>query len=285
MTNIKIIVCCHKKDICYNKEPYFPIQVGKANANVNLGIQGDDTGDNISIKNTSYCELTGMYWAWKNLKGVDYIGLCHYRRYFDFHNQCQKLIPTTEFCSDSMGTLDFSVPESYLEKIKKGKIIVPAQLHYPQTLMQDYMRNHVSDDFRVLSKIMDETQSEAIKRSFDKVVKNGNKLIRFNMFLMSWTDFDAYCTWIFDLLKKVEDNTDISNYNSVQRRIYGYMSERLFNVWIDAYHPNKVELPVMFFVDNPRRKRNSVLWKMREFIWDSVNKINHLSRSLSNGKD
>ena len=255
MTNIKIIVCCHKKDICYNKEPYFPIQVGKANANVNLGIQGDDTGDNISIKNTSYCELTGMYWAWKNLKGVDYIGLCHYRRYF------------------------------YLEKIKKGKIIVPAQLHYPQTLMQDYMRNHVSDDFRVLSKIMDETQSEAIKRSFDKVVKNGNKLIRFNMFLMSWTDFDAYCTWIFDLLKKVEDNTDISNYNSVQRRIYGYMSERLFNVWIDAYHPNKVELPVMFFVDNPRRKRNSVLWKMREFIWDSVNKINHLSRSLSNGKD
>ena len=87
--NVKILVCCHKQDVCATEPPYFPIQVGKAISQVDLGIQGDDTGDNISHKNASYCELTGMYWAWKNLKDVDVIGLCHYRRYFDFYGQCK----------------------------------------------------------------------------------------------------------------------------------------------------------------------------------------------------
>lgn len=69
-----------------------PIHVGKVlHPDVDLGIQRDDTGDNISLKNSSYCELTGMYWAWKNLRGVDVIGLCHYRRYFDFYGQCRRL--------------------------------------------------------------------------------------------------------------------------------------------------------------------------------------------------
>ena len=81
--NCKILVCCHKDDIYVNQEPYLPLQVGKALSDLDLGLLGDNTGDNISVKNKSYCELTGLYWAWKNLKGIDVIGLCHYRRYFD----------------------------------------------------------------------------------------------------------------------------------------------------------------------------------------------------------
>lgn len=59
---------------------YLPVHVGKK-GKTDLGYQGDDTGDNISDKNTNYCELTGLYWAWKNLK-ADYKGLSHYRRHF-----------------------------------------------------------------------------------------------------------------------------------------------------------------------------------------------------------
>ena len=77
-TTTKILVCSHKEDYVRNDSIYMPIQVGKVNATANLGFQGDDSGENISYKNLSYCELTALYWAWKNLKKVDYIGLCHY---------------------------------------------------------------------------------------------------------------------------------------------------------------------------------------------------------------
>ena len=84
---IKILVACHKADPNIRQDDiYMPIQVGKAlHPDLDLGFQCDNTGDNISEKNGTYCELTALYWAWKNLKDVDYIGLCHYRRYFGFN--------------------------------------------------------------------------------------------------------------------------------------------------------------------------------------------------------
>ena len=90
MKNIKIIVATHKKYQMPEEKMYLPIHVGKEGKQ-DLGYTGDNTGDNISNKNNFYCELTGMYWAWKNLD-ADYIGLCHYRRYFS----CSKKIPKEE---------------------------------------------------------------------------------------------------------------------------------------------------------------------------------------------
>lgn len=82
MDKIKILVAQHKEAKVYANDVYIPIQVGKALSQIDLGIQGDNTGDNISDLNPFYCELTAQYWAWKNLSDVEYIGLCHYRRYF-----------------------------------------------------------------------------------------------------------------------------------------------------------------------------------------------------------
>ena len=84
---ISVIIAAHKEYRMPEDSLYLPLHVGaegKTDENGNpldLGYLKDNTGDNISAKNPMYCELTGLYWAWKNLNS-DYIGLVHYRRYF-----------------------------------------------------------------------------------------------------------------------------------------------------------------------------------------------------------
>ena len=79
--NLKIFIATHKKFDVPMSKYHVPLHVGREGKE-DLGYLGDNTGDNISLKNPNYCELTGLYWIWKNVKDVDYIGLCHYRRYF-----------------------------------------------------------------------------------------------------------------------------------------------------------------------------------------------------------
>lgn len=78
--DIKIIIAAHKKYRMPQDDIYIPLHVG-AEGKESIGYQGDNTGENISKLNPYFCELTGMYWMWKNLK-ADYLGLAHYRRHF-----------------------------------------------------------------------------------------------------------------------------------------------------------------------------------------------------------
>lgn len=84
---VKIYVVSHSaEDIknIRNDNIYTPLFVG-LNGKDNFGFLSDDTGDNISEKNLNFCELTGLYWMWKN-SDANIIGLCHYRRYFVDNN-------------------------------------------------------------------------------------------------------------------------------------------------------------------------------------------------------
>ena len=195
----KILVCCHKPDVKADKDPFMPIHVGKSTSVYDLGIVGDDEGDNISNKNFCYCELTGLYWAWKNLKDVDIVGLCHYRRYFDFANQCRSGFPTTTFKPDDFGNIDLSVPEEFLEKLTPGTVVMAYPNTFGHTLHLDYCANLVSDDFHTMRLAIKETQPVKYQEAFHEVMYRGNIFSPCNMFIMCWKDFDKYCTWLFGL--------------------------------------------------------------------------------------
>ena len=77
---IKVFVATHKRYRMPSDKMYLPLHVG-ASGKVSIGFQRDDQGDNISYLNYAFCELTGLYWGWKNCD-ASYKGLAHYRRHF-----------------------------------------------------------------------------------------------------------------------------------------------------------------------------------------------------------
>jgi hypothetical protein len=230
LINVKILVCCHQKGYWKSDDAYIPVHVGKTLSNENLQIQGDDEGDNISTKNKSYCELTGLYWAWKNLKNVDYIGLCHYRRYFDFHNKISKYRTIDIEPFSKLQSLNLDLPE--IKKLFNHSDIILAKPEiYKYSLAVDYSVCHISEDYRILKNLIAELTPE-YNDAFVHIFDQNNKLSHYNMFLTTWEIFNEFSSWLFVILAEMEKKTDISLYNHRQYRVFGYMAERLLNVFV-----------------------------------------------------
>lgn len=259
MKKVKILVCCHKKDLMLDVDPYFPIHVGKNNSDLEMNMQGDNTGDNISSKNYSYCELTAMYWAWKNMKDIDYIGLCHYRRYFDFHNNTSAFRSSSTMKSSDFNNVDFSIPSNVMDFVAKGGVVLAKHQIYRCSNFMEYCCYHISDDMRVLKTVIDEHCETKYADAFTEVMLRENHLCPFNMFIMKKSDFDRYCEWLFSLLFEVEKQIDISAYSPYQSRIFGFMAERLLNVYMKAEGKQVMEKPILFFNDKDDLKNTTML--------------------------
>jgi hypothetical protein len=266
-TDTKILVCCHTNDIYKSDEQYFPIHVGKEISDKIINIQGDNTGDNISEKNKSFCELTGMYWAWKNLPKSDYIGLCHYRRYFDFTSKFSltdvKNIPTKSFDEKNIEFVNSK------ELLKNCDIILAHPKSYPYSLRIDYSICHLSKDFFILADVINDLYPD-YSETFVEVMENNNKLCPYNMFLTRYEIFEKYSEWLFSILFECEKRIDISHYNVHQKRIFGYMSERLLMVYVKMNNLKIDYYPIIFYSDNNnngsqlryilRQKYNSLIY-------------------------
>lgn len=256
-SKIKILICCHKPCELPKDNIFLPIQVGAAISDVDLGMQRDDQVnckpcDNISKKNKSYCELTAMYWAWKNIKqlypDLEYIGLNHYRRYFSFDEK--KLFCDTIFASQKeIGY--YKIDYSRLKKVQKY-MIIPCKKTYPYSLFVDYAISHVCEDMKAIKTIIHDISPD-YDVAFSKVMEKNNKTSPCNMFVMKWCDFNDYCSWLFQVLEEAEQRINITLYNDIQKRIFGFIAERLFNVWILKKKMKVKEVPIKFFCENRNR--------------------------------
>ena len=257
----KILVACHKECSLPKEDYYLPIHAGSAVSQVKLNMQRDDEGDNISAKNGSYCELTALYWAWKNLKGIDIVGLCHYRRFFDFHKGTRH--PVVTFPVADFDNVDKRIPQKIFERVEKGEIILADASRCNFTMGVMFRLYHNPRDYEKLSKVIKETQPKAIQEAFEFVMECNSWLHFYNMFIMRKRDFDEMCEWLFDVLGKFEAETDVSNYDSYQRRLYGFAAERLMNVWIIAKRHKFSSVPIMYFVDAPAKTIGLFEYKLR----------------------
>ena len=257
---IKVIVATHKNYRMPEDNMYVPVHVGRQLSGVKeentdnndivpvCDMTGDNTGDNISEKNKNFCELTAMYWAWKNLD-AEYIGLSHYRRHFAENSDKDKWnrILTNQTAE---------------ELLTRYPAILPKKRdYYIETTYQQYIHAHNKQDLDETENILKEFYPEYMA-AYNNVMAS-TKGHRFNMMIMRRDIFDSYCEWLFDIL--FEERLDISDYSDNDKRVFGFVSERLLDVWIYTNNVKFTELPVVNMENQNWLKKGTNFLK-RKFI-------------------
>jgi hypothetical protein len=230
------------------QHPYFlPVQAGAALREAIPGYQPDNEGENISVKNPHFCELTCHYWVWKNLKDIDIVGLNHYRRYFDFQKKWPQFSADKRFIrTDDFLRQPYHFPD--LEQLlQQYDIILPVARHWRVSNTQQYAEYHIAKDWEMLRQIIKERSPQYIP-AFEKTMDHSNKAVGYNMFITHWKHFEAYSEWLFDILFEVERRVPPID-DPVQSRIYGYMSERLINVFCEHHQLRIKHLPLIMPLD------------------------------------
>ena len=242
---LKILIATHKPFSKPEGNFFLPVHVGKLGKEEDYGYQGDDTGDHISDKNANFCELTALYWAWKNLD-YDVLGLCHYRRYFDLENKKDSVNDIRFIDENELEAYSFS-KDKIVEYLKKYDVILPKAKVYETTLEKDYGYCHSIIDFRILTQTIEEIQPEYAK-SWNKISFFSNKLMHYNMFIGPKELVNKYCSWLFSILFEVEKNIKSSPYKYDQR-VFGFMAERLMQLYFTHHSFKSKHLPVLYIKD------------------------------------
>ncbi len=185
------------------------LQVGAAltDRKICRGVITDDTGENISEKNKQYCELTGLYWIWKNA-WEDYVGMVHYRRHF-------------------------LLPDDWLERMEKNGIdvILPVPLCVVPCLAENYKERHIASDWEVL---MEYFQNNLLME-YDRAAEFFNRGLYSpcNMLIAKKTVFDELCSWLFPVLDAVAMHIGKRD-DKYQNRYPGFMAERLMTYFFEG---------------------------------------------------
>ena len=249
MADIKLYVCCHQPLRVPEHPLLVPIQVGAALADTHFpGFLYDDTGDNISFKNRSYCELTAQYWAWKNAK-ADYYGFFHYRRYLypDTHTKKPYRIerePTSE-CLNRMAY------DSFPELIQGYDLILPKGENMYTSVREHYADApfHHRKDLELAEEIVRKLHPK-YELALDDYL-SGTICYFGNIYIMNRPMFEEYCAWLFPILGEFDRQADIAGYGPQELRVDGYLAERLLGVYVayqkacGGYHI--LELPRVHF--------------------------------------
>lgn len=226
---LRVVVAAHKPYWMPEDACYLPVQVGASGKEPIGNFQRDDDGENISAKNPNYCELTGLYWAWKNLD-ADYLGLAHYRRHFAMgHGDKKSRVATGDQIMDAMRST--------------GLVLPKVRNYYIETNYTQYAHAHHEEDLEATRDVIAGRDPGALWK-YDEVMGRtyGH---RFNMFAMRRDLADAWCEWLFGVLFELEGCLDISGYSRNDARVFGFVSERLLDVWVEANGLAYTEMPVV----------------------------------------
>lgn len=260
MSGLKILVSYHKPSTLLKNDVFIPIHLGRSlvskvskdETNDEFDYEwllsnmiGDDTGDNISEKNRELCELTSIYWAWKNfdkLNNPDYIGFMHYRRHLCFNLKCEEK-------ANDVGLLYSDViNDEYIDKyglteeninslVKEYDVIVGEKVDVTRMGMKntyDHYRRTSPDILHIkdYDLVLDIVERLYPEYSYSIKEYNASRFAYFaNIFILKKELFNEYAKWLFSIIFEAEKFINTSKYNIQEIRALAYISEWLFGIW------------------------------------------------------
>lgn len=237
--NVKILnITFSTKPYCI-KEHFFPISAGTHRND----IVSDDIGDNISERNKRFGELTAVYWAWKNLKGVDIIGMSHYRRYMMHTSWLKK---THYECSWSYFVKSPYSIDPFIKDLRTHDIIFCKRWHFEGiTVREQFLQHHPFPEVLDLARVVLSMYHPEALSVWDQYLSASDGYCCC-MFIAKWNVFDNLCKWMFPMLFELEKRIDFSKYDSYQQRMIAFLYERFLNVYLVAMNMNIKEYPFLF---------------------------------------
>lgn len=185
------------------------LQVGAALTDRRLqpSVLTDGTGDNISVRNRQYCELTGLYWIWKNAP-EDYVGLVHYRRHF-------------------------LLPKDWKSRMEKNRIdvILPVPLYVAPSVADNYRGRHDASDWDFMMRYLREKFPQEYEMA--KSVFAGNLYCPCNMLIARKAVLDELCSFVFPIVDAAVEHGGEKE-DAYFNRYPGFLSERLITYFFES---------------------------------------------------
>ncbi len=253
-------MCCHAPYEVPNFNFLTPIQVGTALSGEEFdGFVHDNTGEHISDKNKSYCELTAHYWVWKN-NVSDFVGFFHYRRYLYPDLRTKSVYQIVK--QPDMRTLQGLQFPTLSDVISDYDIVLPKGENMWVSVEEHYKNApfHHAKDLDLMKEVLCALKPEyqnAMERYLSQTFSYFG-----NMFGMKRALFEQYCEFVFPILEQCEKNIDFEGRTTQETRVLGYLGERLLGVFYFHHRENvkSLELPrVQFEPDFKVRMRKKIL--------------------------
>lgn len=275
---------------------YVPVRCGAAmDPRGECAIQGDHTGDNISLKRMSFCELTVQYWAWKNVEATHY-GLCHYRRYFSFADRKFSVNPWMLICEPAIHPLSINKHHLADEELIKGEVakydaIVAVTAPVDNRSFAGKVPTNVEEFWaaydgcfyekkyrKMVLELVEERAPEYMLSAREYFASKRER--GFNCFIMKRELFQKFCEFEFPILFELERRMDTTGYTENLRRTPAYLGEILYGIFVHHlinHTSYKVKEAYLVFFDSTKPDCGILQYYLRSFKVCSMNYIRKIA--------
>ncbi|MFP6899318.1 MAG: DUF4422 domain-containing protein [Opitutales bacterium] len=197
----------------------------------------DRIGDSIWEKNPTHCELTALYWIWKNALSTqrDHVGLFHYRRYLALNqkmmdNTCllgksAVLVPVSDVCSRGM----LASSEVDLALLRETDVVLPRPMPLDLSIREHFIKAHGEQGWEVMDYAVRKVWpgwANDLCRFEETACRLGNVLVA------RGSVFASFCEWLFPIINAMEQIVaKLPSFDA--NRFFGYPAERLTHLYFD----------------------------------------------------